>query len=75
MILMSDHGVHPDHLRPHAIPMEPTGPAGEHRQFGVFVAKGPGIKVDEREYGANLLGIVHRLQSEGALGGDVIDWK
>jgi tetratricopeptide (TPR) repeat protein len=57
VILMSDHGFHPDHLRPSGIPREPTGPAVEHRQFGIFVAKGPGIKKDERIYGANLLDI------------------
>lgn len=57
VILMSDHGFHPDHLRPDAIPVEPAGPAAEHRQFGIFVAKGPGIKKDERVYGANLLDV------------------
>jgi tetratricopeptide (TPR) repeat protein len=55
VILMSDHGFHPDHLRPSAIPREPTGPAVEHLQFGIFAAKGPGIRQDERIYGANLL--------------------
>ena len=55
VILMSDHGFHPDHLRPSGIPREPAGPAVEHRQFGIFVAKGPGIKRDDRIYGANLL--------------------
>jgi tetratricopeptide (TPR) repeat protein/arylsulfatase A-like enzyme len=57
VILMSDHGFHPDHLRPAGLPREPAGPAVEHRQFGVFVAKGPGIRKDERIYGANLLDI------------------
>jgi len=57
VILMSDHGFHPDHLRPAGLPREPAGPAVEHRQFGVFVAKGHGIKKDERIYGANLLDI------------------
>jgi tetratricopeptide (TPR) repeat protein len=57
VILMSDHGFHPDHLRPLGIPREPAGPAVEHRQFGIFVAKGPGIRKDERIYGANLLDI------------------
>ena len=41
VILMSDHGFHPDHLHPSGIPREPTGPAVEHRQFGILVAKGP----------------------------------
>ena len=57
VVLMSDHGFHPDHLRPAGLPREPAGPAVEHRQFGTFVAKGPGIKKDDRIYGANLLDI------------------
>ena len=61
VILMSDHGFHPDHLRPSGIPREPAGPAVEHRQFGIFVAKGPDIKKDERIYGANLLDICPTL--------------
>lgn len=57
VILMSDHGFHPDHLRPRAVPREPAGPAAEHRQFGIFAARGPGLRRDERIYGANLLDI------------------
>jgi predicted AlkP superfamily phosphohydrolase/phosphomutase/tetratricopeptide (TPR) repeat protein len=57
VILMSDHGFHPDHLRPRVIPREPAGPAVEHRQFGIFAAKGPGLRKDERVYGANVLDI------------------
>ena len=54
VILMSDHGFHPDHLRPKSIPNEPAGPAIEHRDFGIFVARGPGIKQDVMVYGASL---------------------
>lgn len=61
VILMSDHGFHPDHLRPTSIPHEPAGPAVEHRQYGIFAAKGPGIRKDERIYGANLLDICPTL--------------
>ena len=61
VILMSDHGFHPDHLRPTGIPREPAGPAVEHRQFGIFVARGPGIRKDERIYGAGLLDICPTL--------------
>jgi tetratricopeptide (TPR) repeat protein len=61
VILMSDHGFHPDHLRPSGLPREPAGPAIEHRQFGLFVAKGPSIRKDERIYGANLLDICPTL--------------
>ncbi|MBZ5524238.1 MAG: alkaline phosphatase family protein [Acidobacteriia bacterium] len=57
VILMSDHGFHPDHLRPRSIPRIPAGPAIEHRDFGIFVAAGPGIKKDELLHGASVLDI------------------
>ncbi|MEM8955763.1 MAG: alkaline phosphatase family protein, partial [Verrucomicrobiota bacterium] len=38
VVLMSDHGFHPDHMRPRSIPHEPAGPAAEHRQFGILAA-------------------------------------
>ncbi|MEZ5324255.1 MAG: alkaline phosphatase family protein [Verrucomicrobiales bacterium] len=57
VILMSDHGFHPDHLRPRHIPNEPAGPAAEHRQFGIIVASGPGIKKDDIVFGASILDI------------------
>ena len=57
VIVMSDHGFHPDHLRPRHIPAEPAGPAIEHRDWGIFVACGPGIRRDELIYGPNLLDI------------------
>ena len=57
IILLSDHGFHSDHLRPKRIPMEPAGPAVQHRPFGIFCMKGPGIKEDERIYGATLLDV------------------
>ena len=43
VILMSDHGFHPDHLRPSAIPDIPAGPAIEHRDFGILAISGSGI--------------------------------
>ena len=61
VILTSDHGFHPDDLRLSGIPREPAGPAAEHRQFGIFAAKGPGLRRDERIYGANLLDICPTL--------------
>jgi tetratricopeptide (TPR) repeat protein len=61
VILMSDHGFHPDHLRPLSIPREPAGPAVEHRQLGIFVANGPGLRKDERVYGASILDICPTL--------------
>ena len=57
VILCSDHGFHPDHLRPSTIPNEPAGPAVEHRDFGVLVMSGPGVKRDQRVYGTSLLDI------------------
>lgn len=61
VLLMSDHGFHPDHLRPAAIPMEPAGPAVEHRHYGIFALRGPGLKKDERVYGATVLDIAPTL--------------
>jgi predicted AlkP superfamily phosphohydrolase/phosphomutase/tetratricopeptide (TPR) repeat protein len=57
VILVSDHGFHSDQMRPRHIPMEPAGPALQHRHYGIFVAKGPGIKKDEIIYGASLLDV------------------
>jgi predicted AlkP superfamily phosphohydrolase/phosphomutase/tetratricopeptide (TPR) repeat protein len=55
--LVSDHGFHSDHLRPRGIPMEPAGPAVQHRQFGVVCMRGENVKQDERIYGATLLDV------------------
>ena len=57
VMIVSDHGFHSDHLRPRNIPVEPAGPAVQHRPYGVFAVKGPGIKRDEVIYGASLLDI------------------
>jgi predicted AlkP superfamily phosphohydrolase/phosphomutase/tetratricopeptide (TPR) repeat protein len=57
VILMSDHGFHPDHLRPSYIPAEPAGPAVEHRHFGILCLKGPALRVNEQLFGAGLLDI------------------
>jgi predicted AlkP superfamily phosphohydrolase/phosphomutase/tetratricopeptide (TPR) repeat protein len=57
VMLISDHGFHSDHLRPRHIPMEPAGPAVQHRPYGIFALKGPGIKKDEIIYGASLLDV------------------
>ncbi len=57
VVLLSDHGFHSDHLRPRELPNEPAGPADEHRSFGMFVMRGPGIKQDELIHGASLLDI------------------
>jgi len=57
VILMSDHGFHPDHLRPASIPDIPAGPAIEHRDFGILAMCGPGIKKDELLHGASVLDV------------------
>jgi predicted AlkP superfamily phosphohydrolase/phosphomutase/Flp pilus assembly protein TadD len=57
VLLVSDHGFHSDHLRPRGIPMEPAGPAVQHRQFGIICMKGAQIRQDERIYGATLLDV------------------
>ncbi len=57
IMICSDHGFHPDHLRPSSIPSEPADPAVQHREHGIFVMAGPGVKKDERVYGVSLLDI------------------
>lgn len=57
VMLVSDHGFQPDHLRPRHIPKEPAGPAYEHSPQGIFMLKGPNIKKDELLFGASLLDV------------------
>jgi tetratricopeptide (TPR) repeat protein len=57
VILISDHGFHPDHLRPSSIPDIPAGLAIEHRDYGVFAIAGPGIKPNAPVYGASVLDV------------------
>ena len=57
IMLISDHGFHPDNNRPSFIPKEPIGPTIEHSPNGIFVAKGPGIKKDELVFGTSILDI------------------
>jgi predicted AlkP superfamily phosphohydrolase/phosphomutase/tetratricopeptide (TPR) repeat protein len=57
VILCSDHGFESGARRPRGVPREPAGPAAWHRQFGIVVIAGPGIKRDERIYGASLIDI------------------
>ncbi|MFN8283520.1 MAG: alkaline phosphatase family protein [Chitinophagales bacterium] len=61
VILLSDHGFHSDHLRPKSLPKEPAAIALEHAPYGVFVARGPNIKKDERIFGASVLDITPTL--------------
>jgi Tfp pilus assembly protein PilF len=57
VMLVSDHGFHPDHLRPSGIPLEPAGPAVEHRDFGILALQGPEIRRDELIHGTTLLDV------------------
>jgi predicted AlkP superfamily phosphohydrolase/phosphomutase/tetratricopeptide (TPR) repeat protein len=63
VMLLSDHGFHPDHLRPQYITAEPASPATEHSPYGIFCIKGPDIKKDEIIYGAGLLDITPTILS------------
>ncbi len=63
IIIVSDHGFHPDRLRPQYIPNEPAGPAEEHRPFGIIAMCGPGIKKDEVIFGASLLDVTPTILS------------
>ena len=57
VMLVSDHGFHSGRLLPRRIPREPAGPAVAHRPVGIFCLAGPGIRRDERIYGASVLDI------------------
>ncbi len=61
IVLCSDHGFQSGRNRPYGNPREPAGPVLWHREFGILVMRGPGIKRDERIYGANQLDIVPTL--------------
>jgi predicted AlkP superfamily phosphohydrolase/phosphomutase/predicted Zn-dependent protease len=61
VMLISDHGFYPDHLRPRSLPKEPAAPALEHSPYGIAVLKGPGIRRDERFYGASILDVTPTL--------------
>lgn len=57
VIICSDHGFHPDHLRPMALSREPAAPAEEHRHYGMIAMNGPGVQRDRLIFGASLLDI------------------
>ena len=57
VIVMSDHGYVSDSDRMLDMPGLKAAPALEHRDFGVFIASGPGIKKKEKIFGASLLDI------------------
>ncbi len=55
VIICSDHGFESGSLRTLGNPREPAGPAADHRQYGIFLAKGPNIRAGEKVYGASLI--------------------
>ena len=61
VVICSDHGFQSDALRPLSDPEEPAGPVLWHRDFGILVMHGPGVRRDERVYGATLLDITPTL--------------
>jgi len=76
VILMSDHGFHPDHLRPRSIPDIPAGPAIEHRDYGVLAIRGSGIKKGEVLHGASVLDVAPTILTlYGLAAGEDMDGK
>lgn len=57
LIIMSDHGFESGNKRILTMPKVAAAPALEHRQFGMFVAKGPNIKKNEKVFGLGLIDI------------------
>ncbi len=58
VIIVSDHGFHCDHLRPTVSSRIKDGrPVAWHRPHGVLLISGPGLRQDERIYGASLLDV------------------
>ena len=57
VMVASDHGFHSDSMLPDYIPAEAAGPAVEHRDFGIFCLKAPGVRAGERIHGAGVLDI------------------
>lgn len=63
VILVSDHGFYSGQQRKLSLPDDPAAPAFEHSPYGIFCMAGPGIKKDERIYGATLLDIAPTVLS------------
>jgi len=76
IMLISDHGFQPDHLRPKNIPKEPGGAVYEHSPYGVIGMIGPEIKKDHLIHGAGLLDICPTILSHYGLAiGEDMDGK
>ena len=63
VLIVSDHGFYNDHQRPMGSPQHPSGPTISHRPFGVLAMHGPGLRQDERIYGAGLLDVAPTVLS------------
>lgn len=57
VVIVSDHGFHPDHLRPRAVPDVPAGIGVWHRRQGIFAASGPKLGKGVSIAGAGLLDV------------------
>lgn len=57
VMLVSDHGFHHSRRLARRIPREIAGPTVWHRPVGIFCLAGPGIRRDERIYGAAVLDV------------------
>lgn len=58
ILIVSDHGFQIGGLRPPGrTVVEGEGLVHWHRDYGMFLASGPGVKIDKRVYGATLLDI------------------
>jgi predicted AlkP superfamily phosphohydrolase/phosphomutase/tetratricopeptide (TPR) repeat protein len=76
VMICSDHGFESGPLRTIGNPREPAGPAADHRQYGIFLAKGPNIRAGERVYGASLIDIAPTmLASLGIAIGEDMDGR
>lgn len=63
VILVSDHGFLSGDKRLRKMPNDPAAPMYEHSPYGIFCISGPGIKKDERLYGATLLDVAPTVLS------------
>lgn len=61
VLLISDHGFHPDNLRLEKIPGFPAAAAMEHSKYGIIVGQGPSFKKNENIIGASLIDITPTL--------------